>query len=357
MPKEIKLPQLGQTMEEGIVVSCLVKVGQKVKKGDFLFEIETDKATVQMESPEEGFVREILVKEGQALSVGDILLILGEENEKIYPVRHSLGEGGTKKIVNKKTTEAPPPEKTPAGKITSADINAAAQDQIGYKLGQKVPLSNLAKMTAEKMLRSKREIPCFYLNITVDATELVVFREKFNKSSNIKTSFNDFIMRALSLGLAQWPIMTGRLEGDSIQLADSINIGLSLLVKGASVTAVVKNADKKNLAQIAQYSAALIERAGAGKLAPADLEGGCITVSNLGAMGIDSFIPIVVPGQCSILGIGKISDTCVIEKDKIVVRKFMKMTLAVDHKVANGAEAAQFLSCVGKLLEDPQKLI
>jgi pyruvate dehydrogenase E2 component (dihydrolipoamide acetyltransferase) len=347
MAKEIKLPQLGQTMEEGIIVSCLVKVGQKVKKGDFLFEIETDKATVQIESPEEGFVREILVEEGQALSVGDILLILGEENEKIY----------TKKIVNKKTIEASPPGKTSAGKITSADINAAAQSQTSYKLGQKVPLNNLAKMTAEKMLQSKRETPCFYLNITVDATELVAFREKFNKSSNIKTSFNDFIMRALSLGLAQWPIMTGRLQGDSIQLADSIGIGLAIATNGGLVAPVVKDVDKKNLAQIAQYSAALVERTMAGKLAPADLEGGCITVSNLGAIGIDSFIPIVVPGQCSILGVGKITDTCVLQDDKTGIRKFMKMTLAVDHKVANGAEAAQFLSCVGKLLEDPRKLI
>jgi pyruvate dehydrogenase E2 component (dihydrolipoamide acetyltransferase) len=346
MAKEIKLPRFGETMEEGTIVNCLVKVGQKVKKGDFLFEIETDKATLEMESPEEGFVKAVIAQSGQTLPVGDVLLILGEENEKI----------NIEKTVSKKTTQATPPEKTPADKISLTDINAAAQGQISYKLGQKVPLSSMARMTAEKMLQSKREKPCFYLNITVDATELVAFREKLNKSANIKISIDDFIIKAVALGLKQWPIMTGRLEGDSILLADSIGIGLAIATKGGLITPIVKEVDKKNLAQIAQYITALVKRAETRKLTPDDLEGGCITISNLGELGIDSFIPIVVPGQCSILGIGKITDTCMSQDDKIVVRKLMKITLAVDHKIANGAEAAQFLSCVGKLLEEPEKL-
>lgn len=213
-------------MEEGIIISCLVKVGQKVKKGDFLFEIETDKATIQMESPEEGFVKEILVKQGQTLPVGQILLILGEENEKT----------NMEKNVSKKTDTSVPIPKIPAEKITQADINAAMQGRSNYKLGQKVLLSKLAKTTAEKMLQSNREIPCFYLNVTVDTTELAVFGEKLNKSTGFKISFDDFLMKALALGLKQWPVMTGRLEsaggcltaGDSIQLADSIGIGLRL---------------------------------------------------------------------------------------------------------------------------------
>ena len=347
MAKEIKLPRLGETMEEGIIVNCLVKVGQHVKKGDYLFEIETDKATFQMESPEEGFVKAIPVQPGQTLPVGQVLLILGQENEKI----------NMEKTANKKTPAGTPAERLPMAKITQADLTAAAQDPTAYKLGQKVPLSRLAKKQAEKMLQSKRQIPCFYLNITVDATELVSFRQKLNESADVKISFNDFLMRALALGMAQWPIMTGRLEGDNIQLADSIGIGLAIAADKGLVAPIVKDVDKKNLAQIAQYRTALVERAQAGKLTPDDLEGGCITISNLGAIGIDSFIPIVVLGQCSILGVGKITDTCVSQDDKTAVRKFMKMTLAVDHRIANGAEAAQFLSYVGKLLEEPEKLI
>ncbi len=356
MAKEIKLPQLGQSMKEGAIVNCLVKVGQKVKKGDYLFEIETDKATFEMESPEEGFVKAIIAQEGQTLSVGEVLLILGEENEKVILVRCSFGEGGTEKIVSKKTTADVPAEKIPTEKITQADINAAAQSQATRKLGQKVPLSRLAKITAEKMLQSKHEKPCFYLNITVDVTELIAYREKLNKSADIKISFNDFLMRALALGLAQWPIMTGHLEGDNILLADLIGIGLAIATDKGLVAPIVKDVYKKNLTQIAQYSAALVERARTNKLMPDDLDGGCITISNLGELGIDSFIPIVVPGQCSILGVGKITDTCVSQDGKTGVRKLMKMTLAVDHRIANGAEAAQFLSCAGKLLEEPEKL-
>jgi len=347
MAKEIKLPRLGETMEEGVIVNCLVSVGQKVKKGDYLFEIETDKATFEMESPDEGFVKAIVAQPGQTLSVGDILLILGEENEKI-----NIG-----KPVNKTAAVASATERTSTEKITQADLTAAAQNQANYKLGQKVPLSRLAKKQAEKMLQSKHEKPCFYLNITVDVTELAAYREKLNKSADIKISLNDFLMKALSLGLVQWPIMTGHLEGDSILLADSIGIGLTTATDKGMVAPIVKDVDKKNLAQIAQYRTTLIERAKAGKLTPDDLEGGCITISNLGSLGIDSFIPIVIPGQCSILGVGKITDTCVSQDGQMGVRKFMKMTLAVDHRIANGAEAAQFLSYVGKLLEEPEKLI
>lgn len=396
MAKEIKMPQLGQTMEEGTVVNCLVKIGQKVNKGDILFEIETDKATLEMESPAEGFVKAILAQQGQTLPVGEVLLIIGEENEKV----------NIDNIVSKKTTiaEVPVVEKSavaqqysvdeeikskkvsasprakakakelnvnlvdvkgtgPGGRVTEEDVVAAANDtrttagEKTYKLGQKVPLSRLGKITAEKMVQSKREKPCFYLNIAVDATEFVAFRDKLNQSAGTKISFNDFIMKALSLGLNKWPIMTGRFEDDSIQLADSIDIGLAVAVKDGIVAPIIPDVDKKNLTQIAQYSTSLIERARAGKLLPDDLQGGCITVSNLGTFGIDSFIPIAVPGQCSILGVGKITDTCVSYKDSIVVRKFMKMTLAVDHRIANGAEAAQFLNYVAELLQEPQKLV
>jgi len=320
MAKEIKLPQMGQTMEEGTVVSCKVKAGQKISRGEVIFEIETDKVTLEIESPDEGIVKNVLVQEGQTIPVGEVLLTL---------------ENGVKE--------------TPAAKKTAA---APA-----YKPGRKIPLSKLGKIIAEKTLQSKREMPCFYLNVVVDVTELVSFREKLNASAGVKISFNDLIIKALALGMTKWPIMTGRFEGDFIRLADSIGIGLAVSVKDGLVAPIVKDADKKNIEQIAQCSAALIERAKAGELSPGDLEGGCITVSNLGEFGIDSFIPIVVPGQCSILGVGKITDTCTADDGNVVIRKLMKMALAVDHRTANGAEAAQFLDYTAKLLAEPAKLL
>ena len=251
----------------------------------------------------------------------------------------------------------------PAGKITEQDVQEAAAKSAKpaepapasleeAKLGATIPLNRLQKITAEKMLKSKREIPCFYLTVKADVTDMVELRTKLNQAGDVKISYNDFIIKAVATGLERYPIMTGQLDGQTIKLAQTINIGLAISVPDGLVAPILKDVAKKDIKQIARDSQALVERARSNKLAPTDLEGGCITVSNLGAFGIDNFIPIVVPGQCSILGIGQITDTCAPDNGNIMVRKLMNMTLSVDHKVANGAYAAQFLDFVRKLLED-----
>ena len=220
------------------------------------------------------------------------------------------------------------------------------------KLGTALPLNRLQKITGQRMVQSKHEIPCFYLSVKADVTDLVKLRHKLNKGSDVKVAYNDFIMRAVAMGLEKFPVMTGQLAGETIQLADSIGVGLAISVPGGLVAPILKDVNKKDVRQIARDSKALIEKARSNKLAPTDLEGGCITVSNLGAFEIESFIPIVVPGQCSILGIGRITETCVPEGGNIMVRKLMSMVLSIDHKVTNGAYAAEFLDYVRKLLED-----
>jgi len=402
MAKEIRLPQLGQTMEEGTIVNCLIKVGDEVKKGDVIFEIETDKATLEMESPADGFVKHILVEVDETLTVGAPILVLGEEDEEVpQSFIDSLKAGAPSAPQQAAPVEqAPPAEPTeaepqptatagrvmasprakklagelgvdltaipgtgPAGKITEQDVKQAADSkpakpaklpvaEAEIKLGATVPLNRLQKITAEKMLKSKREIPCFYLTVKADVTNLVELRTKLNQTGDVKISYNDFIIKAIATGLEKYPIMTGQLDGQAIKLASGIHIGLAISVPDGLVAPILKDMDKKDVKQIARDSQTLVERARSNKLAPTDLEGGCITVTNLGAAGIDSFIPIVVPGQCSILGIGQITDTCVPDNGNILVRKLMNMTLSVDHKVANGAYAAQFLDFVRKLLED-----
>jgi pyruvate dehydrogenase E2 component (dihydrolipoamide acetyltransferase) len=173
-----------------------------------------------------------------------------------------------------------------------------------------------------------------------------------NEAGDVKVAYNDFIIKAAATGLEKYPIMTGQLAGDAIKLAETINIGLAISVPDGLVAPILKDVNKKGVRQIARDGQALVEKARSNKLAPTDLEGGCITVSNLGAFGIDNFIPIVVPGQCSILGVGRITDTCIPDNGGIAIRKLMNMTLSVDHKVANGAYAAQFLDFVRKQLED-----
>jgi len=410
MAKEINLPKLGQTMEEGTVVNCLVKVGDEVKRGDVLFEIETDKATLEMESPANGFVKCILAEINQTLPVGAPLMVIGDKDEQVpqsfiatltggaVPAAASTPAAAAQAAAPQATPEpAKPAGKImvsprakklaeelgvnlatvkgpgPAGKITEMDIRNAAQGKptavpaakpaaaatsmAEARLGGTVPLNRLQRITGERMLKSKQEIPCFYLTVRVDMTDLVAARAKANETGGVKIAFNDFILKAVATGLERFPLMTGQLAGNAIKLADAIHVGLAISVPDGLVAPLVKDVNKKDIRQVARDSQALIERTRADKLDLSDLEGGCITVSNLGAFGIESFIPIVVPGQCSILGVGRITDTCIPDNGNILIRKLMNMTLSVDHKVANGAYAAEFLDLVKKMLENPKELM
>jgi len=399
MAKEVRLPKLGQTMEEGTIVGCLVKVGDEVKKGDIIFEVETDKATLEMQSPADGFVKNILANIGQALLVGDAIMVLGDKDEQVpqsfidslktgAPVEQAqtVSAPAAAQEVKQEMPQAEPAGRAkasprakmlaeelgvnlekvvgtgPAGKITEEDVRNAAASKPAkkgpsvdteHKLGQTIPLNRMQKVIAQRMLKSKLEIPCFYLTVKADMTKLVDYRTERNKTAEVKIAYNDFLVKAVATGLENFPIMTGQLNGDNIQLPASVGVGLAISVPGGLVAPIVKDAHKKNIIEIAKYTQGLIEKARNNKLSPDDMDGGCITVSSLGAFGIDSFIPIVVPGQCSIMGIGQIADTCVPNGGNVVIRKLMAMTLSVDHKVANGAYAAQFLDYVRKILEDP----
>ena len=414
MAKEVRLPKLGQTMEEATIIDCMVKVGDEVKKGDVLFEIETDKATLDVESPCDGFVKYILADTDQTLPVGEPLLVFGEKDEDvpqsfvdslksiatakaspaaaIPPAEPAKTQPQPEKKTDKVVAPPRPSERRgsprakrlarelgvglatitgtgPGGKITEQDVKKAAAGKLSVptvsleeaELGQIIPLTKKQKLTAERMLKSKREIPCFYLTIKPDVTDLVELRTKMNQTgevnptpprSGVKISYNDFIIRAVAIGLEKFPVMTGQLAGDAIELAEVINIGLAISTPEGLIVPVIKDVSKKNVAAIARETGALIEKANSNKLLLTDLEGGCITISNLGAFGVESFIPIVMPGQCSTLGIGQITDTCVPNNGDIIVRKLMSMTLSVDHRIANGAYAARFLDFVKKLLED-----
>ncbi len=369
MAKEIRLPQLGQTMEEGTVVKCLVKEGDEVKNGDIIFEIETDKATLEMESPNDGFVKNILVSIDQTIPVGEPLLVLGQKDETVpqsFIDSLSSSKAVSKKIQPRQISETGViPIEISIGNtpdtITGPDIKevlsgnsllqaTASPDKV--KLGQRFPVNRLQKLTAQRMLKSKREIPCFYLTVKTDVTGLVKLRDRLNNNGDIKYSYNDFIVKAIATGIEKFPIMTGQVEGDMIKVQESINVGVAVSVPAGLVVPVIKDVNNKDIRQISSDSKVLIDKARNNKLALTDLEGACITISNLGAYGIDNFIPIVVPGQCSILGVGKINDICVPDNGNMAVRKQISLTLSVDHKVVNGAYAAQFMDFVHKLLED-----
>ncbi|MCJ7777164.1 MAG: 2-oxo acid dehydrogenase subunit E2, partial [Sedimentisphaerales bacterium] len=283
MAREIRLPQLGETMDTGTIVGCPVKVGDQVKKGDIIFEIETDKATLEMESPADGFVKHILAEVNETLPVGAPIMILGDKDEIVPQGFIDSLKGGIAKTapaspIAEPTKVEPEPSRPdgkimasprakklaeelgvdlatvagtgPAGKITEEDVKAAAatktrdegretmDEGVEVKLGQTIPLNRIQRITAKKMLKSKLEIPCFYLTVKADVTDLVAMRKKMNESGDVhpvrnsignnmtqkgkisngvKISYNDFIIKAVATGLEKFPIMTGQLTGDTIK--------------------------------------------------------------------------------------------------------------------------------------------
>lgn len=344
----VRLPKLGKQMEEGSILVCRVEVGDKVIRGDVLFEIETDKTTLEMESPGDGVVKAVLVPLEKAVPIHTPLMILADEAVEI-----------PQEVINSlKATQPCKPTKTSSKSAESIEeaMLIPQGGEVQYELGQTVPMNRYQKTIAQRMLQSKREIPCFYLTIQIDMTGLIEFRKQFNRDNGTDAAYNDFLIRAVAMGLERFNVMTGQTDGDVIKLADSIGIGLAIVVPGGLVAPIVRDANNKTVKQISEETKSLIEKAGAGKFSPDDLTGGCITISNLGSQGIESFIPIVVPGQCSILGIGRIVDTPVPDRGTVLERKTMKATLSVDHRVANGSYAAQFLDFVRQLLQDPVRL-
>jgi len=220
----------------------------------------------------------------------------------------------------------------------------------------RIPRTKIQKIIADRMLLSKRNIPCFYLQATADITELMALRTKLTKSLGTKITSNDFFIRSMAMAIGKFPLIAGRLHKASIQIAKGVNIGFAVVAPYGLVVPVVKNADKLNLADIAQKSAELIKKARSNKLSPDELEGACITLSNLGVYAIDSFFAVITPGQAGILAVGNITKTPVPQNGSVIIRKTVVLGLTVDHRIINGDYAADFLNCIVNQLQTPQAL-
>ena len=394
MISKVVMPKTGQTMETGTIVSWRAKVGDLVKKGDILLEIETDKTTLEIDSFHTGQLKAIVVNEGEEAPIEAVIALIGDEadtvDEKMLadiknPSASQTPAPETSQAASTQTTAAPsaaPPRKGkikisprakklaeklgvdtstitgtgPGGRILEKDVQQAAGSTPAPSaapvagLGELIKFNRMRKLTAEKMIQSKKEIPCFYLNVKADVTNLFDRRQKDNLTAQTKISFNDYVIEAIGKALVKYPEMTGQWTGDGIQLAQSFGVGLAIASTVGLVAPVVQNVDQKSVEQIATDTRALIENANASQLKPDDLKNASITLTNLGMMGIDEFIPIVVPGQASILGIGRITDQYVPKMGTIATRKIMSMTLSVDHRVVDGAYASEFLSTIVALI-------
>ena len=222
---------------------------------------------------------------------------------------------------------------------------------------RRIPLTRIQSLIGQRMLHSKQHKPCFYLSIKADVTELMGLRHEYSKAVSVRVATNDFCIRAMGLAMEKYPLMAGQFDGDHIQIAGSIDIGLAVSAPQGLVVPIIRNADNKPLPQIARETAELVNKARSNNLTPADMAGATITLTGLGMYGIDSFIAIASPCQCGILAIGKPTETIMPIDGNFVIRKMVGFTLAADHRIVNCDYAAGFLKEIAHLLENPKKLM
>ncbi|UCF00070.1 MAG: 2-oxo acid dehydrogenase subunit E2 [Planctomycetota bacterium] len=224
------------------------------------------------------------------------------------------------------------------------------------KLTHYVPLTRIQKLIGERMLKARRSKPCFYIELRADVTELMGLRPKLRKSLGFKITTNAFFIRALAIATKEYPLMVGKLEDGNIRIADAINVGFAVNAPQGLVVPVIKNADKKTLAEIAGLEKILTEKARSNKLTLAEMEGETVALSNLGAYGIDSFVGIVPPPASTILAVGNVVSTVIPKDGKAITRKMVSLCLVVDRRIINEAYAAEFLNFIKEQLQNPQQL-
>ena len=207
------------------------------------------------------------------------------------------------------------------------------------------------------MLESKQTQPCFYLTAKADIGKISEMRRPLSKQLGTRISMNDFFIRAMGVAVEKSPLMAGSFKDDYIEIAETVNVGLAVAAPKGLVVPVVKNANKKKLSEIAKVTAELIEKAKINKLSLDDLSGGCITLTALGMFGIDSFLAIPLPGQCSILSVGKIIERPVPNQGNTEIKKFVEFGLSADNRIVSGDYVAKFLAEIINLAENPKKLI
>ena len=241
-------------------------------------------------------------------------------------------------------------------RITKEDVLAApAASAAGEE--KRVELSAMRRVVAQRLTQAKQQIPHFYLMMEMDMTAAAALRKKLNAEGKTRIGFHDMIIKACAMGFIDNPAMNASWAGDAILQRGEINIGVAVAIEEGLMVPVVHNVDRMSLEQIARASKDLIDRTRSKKLTPDEYEGGCLTISNLGMYDIDTFIPIINPGESAILGIGRITEKTVVKDNAIYIRSMMSVCLSGDHRVVDGAVAAQFLKAVKDRLEDPEQLI
>jgi pyruvate dehydrogenase E2 component (dihydrolipoamide acetyltransferase) len=399
MAFSVVMPALEMAQETGKLIAWRKKEGEHVSKGEPLLEIETDKAVVEVEAPADGVLAGIKASEGTEIPVGQTIAWIVAPGEQppadtavLAPVARAMSQpkpeqsrsaptpassassGGAAKISPKARRLAKElgvdintlRGSGPGGEILASDVQASAAAAPAVPSGSKdsgtveVPTS-LGRIMAERTTQSWTTIPHFFVTRDVDATALNQYRQQIvdeiESSQKIRVTHTDLLVALVSRVLLKHPRLNANWSAEGIRLHNHVNMGVAIAVNDGVVAAVVHNAHTASLPEIAMQRRDVAERARAGKLRPADIADATFTISNLGMYGVDQFSAIITPPQAAILAVGGIADKVVAIEGKPEVRPMMTLTLSCDHRVADGARAAMFLSDLADALRDPTKLL
>lgn len=419
MPIKVTMPALSPTMTDGTLAKWLKKEGDKVKAGDVIAEIETDKATMEVEAVDEGILGKILVKAGtEKVLVNTTIALLLEEGEDKKALDNFKDTAPASNVAaatpSQASSSSPSPQRPvassgistnkknrifasplakrmafaegidlkilkgsgPHGRIVKADVErgpvsaasvAAAPTkpkgpdakQLSDLLGMKykeIPNNNIKKVTAERLLESKQTVPHFYLTVECALDNLLAHRKKLNADGKNKISVNDFVIKAVANALKDYPAANVAWTDAAVLQYLQSDISVAVSTPNGLITPIIKGAESKGLAQISNEMKDLATRAREGKLKPTEFQGGTFSVSNLGMFGVMEFSAIINPPQACILAVGAGVERAVVEEGKVVVRTIMHCTLSTDHRAVDGAVGAEFLQHFKKYIENPNDL-
>ena len=412
MAEVINMPRLSDTMEEGTLAKWFKKVGDTVKEGEILAEIETDKATMEFESFHDGILLHIGIDEGSTAPVDSIIAIIGSKGEDISSFLKNADlkvkedpKPEVKEDPKPEVKEDPKPEvkeeskpvsnNKPSDRILVSPLAKRLAKEKGIDISSvkgtgdngivikrdidsfkpsnysqfsqpspqlkesfyEIQNSTMRKAIAKRLSDSKFSAPHYYLNIELEMDNMISFRKQFIQTQNIKISFNDIIAKAVSLSLAKHPKVNSRWYDDKIIFNEHVHLGVAVAVDDGLIVPIVKFANSKDLPQINSEIKDFAERAKNKKLTPAEIEGSTFTISNLGMFGIESFTSIINQPNSAILSIGAIVQKPIIKNNEVVAGNTMKLTLACDHRTVDGATGSLFLKTLKEYIENPVSIL
>ena len=411
MAIKIEMPKLSDTMEEGVIAKWNVKEGDTVNAGDIIAEVETDKATMDVEVFDGGTILKIVPSEGDAVPLGGLIAVIGEAGEDISDILLDVNDNASipksskddqepevvqpiaaeakalnsddgrvkasplaKKIAADKgidlgAVNGSGPEGriikkdvetfTPSGGLTKPTAESTSIPIRSFESleSKEIKISQMRKVIARRLSESKFTNPHFYGTIDIDMKAAFAARKAMNEANDVRISFNDIVVKACAIALTRHPAINSSWLDDIIMQHGDVNVAVAVAIDEGLMTPVINHADKKGLAEISAETKQLAGLAKDRKLQPDQMEGSTFTVSNLGMFGIEEFTAIINPPNACILAVGAIRDIPVIENGAIVPGKRMKVTLSSDHRVVDGAKAAQFLNTVRSLIENPLSML